>query len=186
MIFEDFTFQIAAIEACFFVIFLEMPIHFGEDPIGFGRAQDDLIAGLHLLFRDLFEVVNLLCVEVRTELQVYANQPVAKGQFEREIAALLWQIPFARLEWIGQCIFIKEREIALVRKNTGEGSQTVIPIVIAGNGEQVWAFAFVILQRGSVGVFETVLIFIAGGGGIHFIAAHNQHLPTRQHLAFNG
>ncbi len=93
------------------------------DPLRLGHTQDHIGLGAHLC-RHFLEVAHLRFVEIRTQLQVDAEQPPVLWQMQREIAARLSRGATG--------------EAALgPAEQAREGDQAVEPVVIARNRKHI-------------------------------------------------
>src|SRR5689334_19709048 len=63
-------------------------------------------------------------------------------------------------------------------EKTGERNKTVVPIVIAGNGVDVWRRRVGITQRSFVRRDEPAIVFLAAGSRIDFVATEDQNVAA--------
>ncbi len=136
-------------------------------PTRFGEAQNDLVARFGLVGHQV-EIVALAVVEVIGELDVGTPNPPIVRKFDRKIAAVLVAAPAAELRTkaAGDAIAGGTEEGA-------ERGEAIVPIVIAGNGEEL-ALRFVGVEGPIIGIAEAVLVFLFCRVGVDLIAAHDE------------
>ncbi len=139
-----------------------------------GHAEDDAVALLHGVAGDIGEVADLGLVDEVAELQVDAPEPPAVGEGDGEIASRL-----ARPQG---------PQLPPPAEDVGEVDEAVVPVVAAGDDEQVvllgpWpTVARSVRHRRPVGAQEPVLVLGALGDGVHLVAAHHQDPPAMGRL----
>ncbi len=132
-----------------------------------------LSLGLHLLGHGL-EVVDLRGVEILRELDVGAPDPPVVGQAQRPVAAVLLALPAADDVALGIGELVARRAEQAV-----EGVEAVVPVVVAGNGEQL-AVGLAHGERPVEGLQQALLVFLARGLRVALIAAHDQDFAVPQ------
>ncbi len=141
------------------------------EPVGRMQDDDDLVARFDLL-SDGLEVVPLRDVEAVAQGDVNAPDPPIMRKLEREIAALLLAPPAADSG-------------GLVAELIGEGRKAVIPVVVAGDEEQLppWLRIFCVRREGKspvVRIEATRAVFLLGGIRVRQVAAEYEDLAGRQ------
>src|SRR5262249_42405413 len=124
------------------------------------------------LRHDLLEVVQLPDVDLVAERDVDAPYPPVVGKAEGEVATLLSASPAADGGGV-------------VAELRGEGRESVVPVVIAGDEEQFplgLGLEAIGGERPIVGVEAAPAVLLDGGVGIGEIAAEDEDLPGRQRL----
>ena len=150
-----------------------LALQVGQHPGRLRQADDQIVLGAHLLGYAL-EVVDLGGVQVLRELDVGAPDPPVVGQAQRPVAAMLLALPTADdvAAGIGELV-------ARGAEQAVEGVEAVVPVVIAGDGEQL-----AVGPRHRIGPVEglqqPLLVFLAGGLRVALVAAHDQHFAMAQ------
>ncbi len=155
------------------VLLLVLALEIGEHPGRLGHADDKLVVGAHFR-RDRHEVVDLSDVEVFRELDIGAPDPPLVRQLQRPVAAVLLALPAA-----DQVAAALGQPVARGAEQAVERLQTVVPVVIAGNCEQL-ALRLVAGQREGIGVLQPLAVFRPGRLRIALVAAHDQDIAVRQ------
>ena len=141
-------------------------------------AEDELWRLRRMLLHrlgDALKVEHLTGIEILRELNVGAPDPPVVRQPDREIAAVLRAHPAA------DAILRRAPEPRLA-EHVIEGTQAVIPVVVAGQYEQKPPPRAVggSRQRGLVGKLEAVAVSLAARERIDLVAAHDEQLTGGQ------
>ena len=147
----------------------------GLDPAGCGHHQNHPVAGFELL-RGLAEVDQLRIVEVRPERFVDREQPPRLGQREGEVGAGLLGPPPSDLVSSG------------TDEEPEEGGETVVPVVVAGQGVEGRPGSVGGRRREGRGVraLAPVLVLSHARRRVDLVAAHDQDLAPGQPVAVDG
>jgi hypothetical protein len=147
----------------------QLPILVRVDPGRLREAHDGPVARLHVRRGDVPEVLDLRRVDVRLQLPVRAQQPPAVGQPQREVAARLPRGP-AR----------EPSSADIGHEEAGERAQPVVPVVIAGDGEDVRRlFRKVVAERRVVGHHQPAIVRFATRRGIDLVTTEDEQVAPR-------
>ena len=144
-------------------------------PARLGEAENDVVAGLRLIGHQV-EVVALAVVEVVGELDVGAPDPPVVRQLDREVAAMLMAAPSAELR-----AYPCGDPISRGAEERAERDKAVIPVVVAGNGEEL-ALRRVCGEGPVVGIAQAGLVFVLRGIRIDLVAAHDEKFAGGQRI----
>ena len=120
------------------------------------------------------EVVDLRGVEILRELDVGAPDPPVVGQAQRPVAAMLLALPAADDVALG----VGEL-VARGAEQAVEGVEAVVPVVVAGDGEQL-AVGIGHGEGPVEGLQQPLLVFLARGLRVALVAAHDEDLAVAQ------
>src|ERR1043165_1723661 len=145
-------------------------IHLRINPVRLGVAHDDAVC-LPYVRGDAFEIFNLWRVNIRIELNISAQEPPAVREFQSEVTARLSRAP--------------GREPTLRAEEARKRDETVVPIVIAGNGEDVrMLFSGPRGKSISVWLDETLIVLKTVSRRINFVAAEKKQISASGPGAF--
>src|SRR5262245_43791741 len=109
-------------------------IKLGIEPMWLGNAQHNVVVAPHAL-DDGAEVVLLRSIEILGELDVDAPKPPVVRQLNGPIAAVLDAAPAAN-----RAAVLPQSAIAILAEQAVEGGKSVIPIMVAWQGEELALF----------------------------------------------
>ena len=135
-------------------------------PAGLGRQKDELVILSHAV-GDSREIVELAGVEHIVELDVGAPDPPVVGQAQRPVAPVLLALPAA-----DDVAAVLGELVAGGAEQAVESVEAVIPVVVAGDGEDVASRgSWRLRQRQRVGGEGALVVSFARGPRIDLIAA---------------
>ena len=155
-------------------------IKLGIEPMRLGNTQHNIVVAPHAL-DDCAEVVLLRGIEILGELDIDAPQPPVVRQLNGPIAAVLEAAPAAN-----PAAVFSQSAIAILAEQAVEGGKSIIPIMIAWQGEELALFSVFHCRHGAgIGQHEAFFVFFVRGLWVTLVAPKDQNLPGGQRLRAN-